>query len=329
MKSLIVGSIRVEADGKEAGYLPVLDMPDGSQIRIPVLVVKGVREGPILSVVAGVHGDEYEGVQAVIRVWRELDPGELKGTFIGVSSANPPAYSAGTRCNPIDGKNLARVFPGKPNGSITDRIAYTLFENVAREADYLIDLHSAGNIQRWMPLVGYRSGFKKSGESLELAKIFGINYVWRTEPHAGTLTTEAAKIGKICIGTETYGEGRCSEEEVERYARGVINVMRKVGMLEGEPEPPEEIKYVASLPGTDHGLIFTDKSGFVKPLVSLGEEVTEGQELALLTDLFGNELRIFKAPSDCVVLGFRTFPVVKPGDGVLFLGRYIGEDELL
>ena len=119
-------------------------LADGSTVRLPLLVAAGRSPRPRLVITAGIHGDEYEGPRAITDLLGTLDPAALEGTVVAVPVANPPAFAAGTRTSPLDGLNLARIFPGDPDGTISQRIAYTLVERIVRGADLLVDLHSGG-----------------------------------------------------------------------------------------------------------------------------------------------------------------------------------------
>src|SRR5262249_11013626 len=136
--------------------LPVVARADGSPVALAVLVVRGSAPGKTLLATAGVHGDEFEGMAALRRLYEELDPRRLVGTFGAVPVANPPAFEAGLRTNPDDRQALARVFPGDPNGTVTEQLAHTLTHRLIRHADFYCDLHSAGQYYAMPPLVGYQ-----------------------------------------------------------------------------------------------------------------------------------------------------------------------------
>ena len=136
------------------------------------------RRGPTLLVLGGVHGDEYEGPHAVRTVFRELAADQLRGTFIGVPVTNVPAFEAGTRGSPLDGLNLARVFPGSRTGTPTERIAYQVGCLIGR-CDQLIDLHSSGTHAAMPTLAGYYANDSEVGwRSRAAAFAFGAPVVW-------------------------------------------------------------------------------------------------------------------------------------------------------
>ncbi|MDF2715048.1 MAG: putative deacylase, partial [Paenibacillus sp.] len=124
-------------------------------LELPVLRIDGAAAGPALLVLAGVHGDEYEGVETILRLYRDLRPEQLAGTIILVPQANALSYRGGTRISPEDGVNMARAFPGNPEGTPTERIAWHLHHRFIAHADFMLDLHSGGTHYAVSTLVGY------------------------------------------------------------------------------------------------------------------------------------------------------------------------------
>ena len=157
-------------------YSLSLDLaPEAPGISIPLLLVVGSKAGKTLVVTAGIHGDEFEGVRAILDTYALLDPTVMTGTMIAVPVANPPAFWSGTRVSPLDNKNLARVFPGRENGTPTDVVAFHLGHAVIARADFYLDLHSAG-VKLLMPtMVGYDAS---DARSYEAALIFGSPVIW-------------------------------------------------------------------------------------------------------------------------------------------------------
>jgi predicted deacylase len=228
---------------------------------------------------------------------------------------------------PTDGKNLARVFPGRADGTVTDRIAYVLFNSVISKAEYLIDLHSGGSKYTMAPHVQYRCGLKASKESLELAEVFGTDIIYKIAALPGRITSVAVGLGIPSVEPEMRGEGQCLDEYVQIDVRGIKNVMRHLGMVEGKPERPTVRKYIeASV--SPSGEIDARKAGLVIPHIGVGLEVCKRQKLVTLIDPYGNEVDSVCAPHDGIVFGLRTFPTVLPGDPLLFIGKEVSRDKL-
>ena len=126
--------------------LQVTRIADGSRLEVPMIVLAGMQSRPRLVCVAGIHGDEPEGMRALMELADELDPTKLKGELVLIPVANPSAFGAGSRVSPLDGLDLNRIFPGRANGSASERLAHALFEQVLSKADFVFALHS------WYPL---------------------------------------------------------------------------------------------------------------------------------------------------------------------------------
>ena len=164
---------------KQVIYIDVEGDCSSDIIRLPVMIVRGNSNGPTMTVLGGVHGDEYEGPFAIRELFKKLDPASLNGTFIGLPQSNPPATEAGTRISPIDNLNLARLFPGNKAGTITEKLAYFISTQLIDNSDFLIDLHSSGTHISTPTLVGYDSSDKGIiNSSKECALAFGVNVIW-------------------------------------------------------------------------------------------------------------------------------------------------------
>lgn len=199
-----------------------------------VLVQEFGHGRPVCSFIAGVHGDEREGVVALIELANQLGRLRLDGTVRLVPVANPPAYHALMRTSPRDGLNLARVFPGNSIGTVTERIAAALTDNVIAGSDLLVDLHSAGS--QWsMPFfVGYNATNQDLEQRAhEAAAAFGPPLIWRHGGGApGRSLSAAADLGIPSIYVETEGGNRIMSADVNAYVEGCIEVLASLGIVE-------------------------------------------------------------------------------------------------
>jgi N-alpha-acetyl-L-2,4-diaminobutyrate deacetylase len=286
-----------------------------NRVDLPVIVVRGQRPGRTLVVTAGIHGDEYEGVHAIFDVIRQLDPQSMSGDLICVPVANPPAFWAVSRCSPLDGANLARVFPGKAGGSITEAIAHAIDGEILRHADFFLDLHSAG-VRFLMPtMVGYDAGDSRAEAA---AHIFGAPVIWAHDViAAGRSVSAASARGIPWLYTEARGAGRIHPDDLAIYRNGIINLLRHLRILPGEPEVQQPIHRLYG-DGNVDASITTRRSGFLIPEVNLLQRVNVGQRLGVLFDLWGNSIESFTSPRDGVVALIHVCPVVK-GNDPLFL----------
>jgi hypothetical protein len=317
MPTLHAGSLAVKAGAKQYGPLTIAKRPDGTDIFVPLMVVNGARPGPTLFVDSAVHGDEYEGSEAIRRLYRELDPAQLKGAVIGVPIMNPLAYEAGLRISPPDTLNLNRCWPGRERGFFTEQLAYRIME-VARQADYAIDCHGGGNIMALAPVAIYRNvgSPKTARRARELVRATGLDLVWMgSGGFAATFALEMQKAGIPATCVEILGEGR-AREEVTRQFHGLFrNVMQWLKMIPGTPKLP---KKVIEFEGT---FIHAVHGGFYQQTVELRRRVRQGQLCGTISDFYGEVLEEIRAPHDGIVASKRTFGTLPPGGWTLMVGK--------
>ncbi len=313
---------RLRPGSRDSFALPVMRLPDGNDLWLPVLAAAGLADGPTLAVLAGVHGDEYEGIRAIPQIFRALDLAQLRGRLIMVPICNIPAYRTSTRSSPIDGLNLARVFPGDAHGTVTQRIAHVLTEQVIAPSSLLIDLHSAGVAYSMPTLVGYPHADTPHGRASRAAALaFGCDVLWGhpPDPTAGGRTISAAEaLGIPWIYTEAAGGGRTLPKDVECYRSGVLNAMRHLGMLPGQPEIQPLRCHLLGAGNTD-APIRVDTSGYFVSEVDLLATVTAGQAIGYVLDFAGEPLETIRAHADGRVVMIRGIPAVHAGDGVFLL----------
>lgn len=296
-----------------AKYRNLLDID--AEVRFPVLLVRGAAPGPTLAVSANVHGDEYEGVRAIFETFEELAPERMRGDLLAVPVVNAPAFWSGARTSPLDGANLARVFPGNPGGTPSERLAWHFGRAIIARASFYLDLHSGG-VKLLMPsMAGYPSTDPRSRAA---AEIFGASVLWGHPTVApGRTVSLANDLGIPWIYTEARGAGRIHPEDLQMMKRGIRNLLRHLHILD---EPFETAVVRARLFGdgnTDCGLSAA-QDGFLMTDVRILERVAAGQRLGRLVDVVGGTLEDYRAPVSGIVGLIREFPVVRQGD-VLFL----------
>ncbi len=298
-------------------------LSDGTELRVPFTVITGSQPRPRVVVTAGVHGDEFEGVRAVAALCQELDPAQLQGTVVLVPVANPPAFNAGTRVGPLDGVNLNRVFPGDPQGTISERLASMLHREIIVDADALIDLHSGGTRYLFHPQAGcYRLPDELGAQSLALARAFGLDLVWELPPRSGVCSYEAMRAGIAAIGVEIGGNGRCEPAHVELAKRGVYQVLAHLGVLASMPERSR-----SDQPVWRGDFTLCPASGLFQPRVALMEEVQAGQLLYTIVDLEGHTRHERYAEYDGLVSGIRVFAAIQEGEWDIMLVRAVDPAE--
>ncbi len=287
-------------------------------VDLPVLSAIGPVRGPLLVVSAGVHGDEYEGVRAIYEVFAELDPAELRGGLLAVPVVNPPAHRACTRLSPVDGLNMARVFPGKPDGSLSERIAWSFANEIIARADFYLDLHSGG-VRYGMPsMAGY---YEADARAVAAANSFGAPVIWghpTIEP--GRTISAALDRGIPFLYTEAWGAGRIATEDLTMMKRGIRNLLRHLGIVDGPLENTAKPRKLQGIGNTDEGVAAT-QPGFLMLDVRLLDRVRKGQRLGRLLNAHGEQLEEYTAPIAATVGLTREMPAVDAGDTLFLLAH--------
>lgn len=285
-------------------------------VDLPVLLIRGARPGKTLVVTAGIHGDEYEGVRAILETYQSLDPQAMTGDFLAVSVANPPAFWNGTRVSPLDQGNLARAFPGNLDGGATFATAHVLANSVIAFADFFLDLHSAG-LKLLMPsMIGYDTADPRS---LGAAMVFGAPVLWGHPEVAPGRTISFAKQRDIpWLYTEARGAGRIHPSDLRMFLGGIQNLLRHLHIVQGDPTPAKIEMHLLGSGDIDTSLV-ANKPGFLIPEVELLDSVHAGQRLGRIVDLHSETVESFFAPCDGVVALIRQWPVVIPGDGLFMV----------
>jgi predicted deacylase len=291
------------------------DFPD--QLTLLVLEAQGRRDGPRVAIFGGVHGDEYEGVTAASFVWQDINVDDLSGSVVVIPVCNPPALAAGTRTSPIDGRNLARTFPGHASGAITERIADVLSREVIHTADYLIDLHSAGQHYAMPLLAGCYAASDDLGRRCAAAALaFGAPVYWAHPDIAPGRSLSVAVDADIpSLYVECGGGGRVRAADLAAYRLGVRRVLAHLGCLPPmAPSPPPSLR-LRSTGDLDTWLSVTS-DGVLLERVSLLESVKRGQTLGVVVDPNTGDIQeTLAAPFDGVVIMARRTARVRPGDG--------------
>ncbi len=267
---------------------------------------------------AGIHGDEYEGIAAIPQVFSAIKPQDLRGRLIMAPICNMPAYEAAQRSSPIDGLNLARVFPGDVNDSITSQIAWWLTRKLLPKADFLIDLHTGGIAYEIPKLIGYVQDSGELGQaSLEAAAAFGAPVMWGhpLPLPAGRSISAATAMGIPSLYSEAPGGGRCDPDVVACFRDGVLNVMKHMDMISGDLKQRGLTHHLAG-DGNLDTVIQAPVDGFFQREVSLLENVKWSQRLGAILDPIGVEVARVDADQDGVIIMLRGIPRVKAGDGL-------------
>jgi uncharacterized protein len=287
--SRITSEVDFLEDGKHSGYLRLPHSVHRSAygwLPIPITCIRN-GEGPRVLLMAGNHGDEYEGQVALCELIRQLQPEQVRGRIIIMPMANYPAALAGTRTSPLDEGNLNRSFPGNPDGGPTQMIAHFIESVLLSDCDYFVDLHSGGSSLHYLPTVcgGRRDDPVEARQIYDLMKVFGAPYgfIFPRGREDRVSTAASARKGVVSLLTELGGSGTVTPEILAIARRGLRRVLAHVGSLR-DPEPELSVPLPVKLTRADSQDWFVHASadGVWEPLVELGDEVVAGQPAALI-----------------------------------------------
>jgi predicted deacylase len=323
-RTFLVGTIVARPGEKASGYL---DVPAGvdSATRIPVTVIQGREPGPVLALVGGTHGVEYNPILALQRLRRDLDPAALRGTVIIVHVANLPSFQRRTiYYSPVDWKNLNRVYPGNRDGTVSERIAWTITHEVIERCDYLVDMHSGDGNEDLIPYAYWNAqGVDARADSIgrELALAWGnpgivIDSERPRDREASVYTQNTAQLlGKPSITAEGGYLGLIREDMIERNYDGAFRVMRYLGMIPGGADFIDHPAWYAQTL-----VLQSPATGVWYPLVEPGQWVPAGKIVGYVTDYFGDRIADVTAPFAGVMLYVVKTPPTTQGEPVGMVG---------
>lgn len=308
---LVLGGTAIAAGETAEIRLKVAESYTAEPISIPVTIVRGAP-GPTVFVTASVHGDELNGVAVVRGLLNDVDFSPLKGTVIAVPVVNVPGFLNQNRELP-DRRDLNRSFPGSPRGSLTARLADVLFREVIRQSDYGIDLHTGGGERTNYPQV--RADLSDPRVA-EIADAFGCSLVLDGAGPEQSLRRTAVSAGVPTIVYEAGSARRFERPVIEIGVAGVLNVLRHLGMMPGEPElPPVRLR------PADTRWVRAQMGGILDLRVELGQPLRRGETISVNTNPFGRGRNQLTVPSNGLALGLTQLPLVHPGDPVCHLAR--------
>ncbi len=320
----VLGGLTVRPGEVVSGYLDVPDI-DGQGTRLPVTVIRGRTKGKVAAFVAGIHGYEYPPILALYRLKGMLDPSTLRGTVILVHIANPPSFRRRTiYYSPADGKNLNRVFPGDPKGTLSQRIAHVLTREVIGASDVVVDMHCGDGNEALIPytywMIGPDAALNETSKGLALA--FGIPVIIiddaRTQDPADSryFGNTAILRGKAAITTEAGALGGTEETAILLNMRGALNMLRYLEMIPGPPEAPPVPVWIDK-----YEVVESPKDGLFYPCVEMGRYVTKGGMIGRVTDDLGNVTAEMTAPFSGIVLYILGTPPAVKGEPLFEMGR--------
>lgn len=298
-------------------WLRVGSDPADRPVTIPVIVVKGAAQGPVLGLTAALHGNELNGIPVIQRTLEALDPARLRGAVVAVPITNPMGVLTESR-EYLDGADLNRIFPGNPGGNRSQQLAASLAAGILPHIRYHVDLHTAsfGRVNSV-----YARADLGNDTLARMARSLGADIVLHSEEasagasRGGTLRGAAAARGIASITLELGDPQVYQEAKIQRGVWGVTNLMKTLGMLQDPPaEPVQHYECARSY------WLYTERGGLLEVFPEPGQRVAAGERIALLRNAFGSVIAEYHAPEAGVVIGKSTNPAGINGSRILHLG---------
>ena len=329
-KTFTVGSIEAEQGEVAKGCLSIEKGIDEGTF-IPITIINGAKSGPVLTLVAGIHGTEYVPIITAQKLVKEITPEELSGTLIIVHIANIPAFSSRSDySSPIDYKNLNRIFPGKIDGTVSERIAFILSNEIMSKSDYYIDMHGGEFNERIIDYLYFYYGCPDGDlckKSYQLAHAMGNKYLFPDKYNSvpdslpsGYSDLEAFRRGVASITLEWGDQGAVKPEEIDKALKGIKNVMKTIGMLEGKPFINENPVYLIN-----EKLVSSNYDGILFTFVDRAQYITKGTLIGYTTDYWGNVLEEYHSPISGIVVVVKICPSINKGESVFRIAEPVDE----
>ena len=320
---LTVGSVTVTPGQMVSGWIEVPDGVDPGT-RIPVTVANGAAPGPVLALIAGTHGSEYTSILALQRLRRELEPARMRGAAILVHMANPPAFYGRRVYYGPDGKNLNRVYPGRADGTVSERMAHAITGEVIDRCTHLADMHCGDGNESLRPYTYWIVGGDTAvdAQSRDLALAYGLDHILidrgRPRDPAASLFTANTAItrGKPAITPESGGLGATDEPSVAAHAAGARSLLAHLGILDG---PSARVAHPVWIDRAE--VLRAPVTGVWHPVVEKMQSVATGRLLGRLTDPFGTVLHEVRAPFAGEVVYVVATPPVSAGEPLCEIGH--------
>ncbi|WP_294154809.1 M14 family metallopeptidase [uncultured Clostridium sp.] len=317
MKEILsIGQLKAGEGEKVQGLVKILD----TEIKLPITLINGQKEGKTVIITAGIHGCEYPGIKTAIELANEIDPDKVSGNIIIVHIVNTLGFKGrNAYIMPEDNKNMLRVFPGDKNGTTSEKIAYFITKELYSKADFNFDLHGGDLHEELLPHIYYPEKADKEvvEKCIDIAESLGVNYYLKSNNVNGTFTSAAVNNKVPGLLIERGGCGLCMEDEVKAYKKDIKNALSILNVLDS----PVEVAEVSAQEMKEAIYLSSEKEGLWTTFVRVGDNIKKGDKLAEIRDCFNNIIETYYAEFDGIVLVNTMALSVRVGDDLITYGR--------
>jgi predicted deacylase len=314
-----VGTVKASRGQTATG---AIEVPAGSDaaLSIPIAVAHGAKAGPVLALLAGAHGTEYASIIALEKLISEIDAKQLTGTVIILPLVNVPSFQRVVpHLNPIDGKNMNRMYPGKTDGTQTDRASHLITTQVVEQADHVIDFHGGDIDESLRPYAYWNKTGRADQDAFSRGMVlaFGLDHIIisadrpKDPMDSRYFENTASTRGKPSITVEAGHAGTVETDDVTVLVNGTLSTMRHLKMLPGSPRPAENPVWIDHLAD-----VAAEQGGIFYPLVKRGAYINAGMKIGYVTDYVGKALFDARAKESGVLLYVRAVPSINKGDAI-------------
>ena len=284
----------------------------GQPIEIPILIAKGIEDGPIVGLTAAIHGNELNGIPVIQRLFRELDIEQMKGIVVGIPIVNAPSLLRKRR-RFLDGTDLNHIMPGKENGTVSQIYAWRFVDKVLNQFDYLVDLHTASNGR----VNSYYIRADMSDEVVrKMALLQNAQIIVHNPPNDNTLRGTAGELDIPAITLEVGDPNMFQKGMIRDGMTGIHNLLSWLNVTDFEIEENDSETLLCKR----SYWIYTDEGGMLQVYPKVTQMVEKGERIATIRNVFGDIIKEYFAPEDGVVIGKSTSPVNQTGGRILHLG---------
>jgi predicted deacylase len=308
---------RLDLDSIPAGaitryFLNLVEDGMGTDIRVPLIVAKGINEGPVLGLTAAVHGNELNGIPVIQRLFKEIDVDQLRGTIIGVPIVNVPSYLRKKR-RFLDGVDLNHIMPGKENGTVSQVYAWRVVNKLVKHFNYLLDLHTASNgrINSYYIRADMSNNIVRKMALLQNAQIIVHN-----PPSDGTLRGTACELDIPAITLEVGNPNLFQKGMIRDGLTGIHNLLGSLQMTDSEVEEVSDATVICKR----SYWIYSEVGGLIEVHPKVTQVVESGDLIATVRNIFGDVIKEYVAPEKGIVIGRSVSPVNQTGGRILHLG---------